>query len=122
MSIFISPKDYLLMSGNCEQFSFDLFDKKYTFWCKKDKINDAKIVVEKLKIVADNIKKNNEDATLDRVLIMSFIDSLAENSNSSNEEKISKPEVVDTEKNTAKTSPDIEQQVIYLLEEIEKNI
>ena len=110
------------MSGNCEQSSFDLFDKKYTFWCKKDKISEAKVVVEKLKIVAENIKKNNEDATLDRVLIMSFIDSLAENSNSSNEEKTSKPDVVKIEKNTAQTSPDIEQQVIYLLEEIEKNI
>ena len=110
------------MSGNCEQFSFELFDKKYTFWCKKDKINDAKVVVEKLKTVAENIKKNNEDATLDRVLIMSFIDSLAENSNSSNEEKISKPEVVEVQENNNQETKNIEQQIIYLLEEIEKNI
>lgn len=122
MSIFISPKDYLLMSGNCEQFSFDLFEKKYTFWCKKDKINDAKIVVEKLKIVAENIKKNNEDATLDRVLIMSFIDSFVENSNNSNKEKPIKPEIIEVQENNNQETKNIEQQVIYLLEEIEKNI
>lgn len=67
---FVSPSNYVISANDLENFSINLFFKKYNFWIKKEKIeifNHLKIQIETLSI---NLNLQNNSFNQEQCLII----------------------------------------------------
>ena len=77
MSIFISPQDYMLMANECQQFVFEICGHEYKMWCKKDKIEQAKEIIDRIKPMIEKVAEKNKVLSFDKILLISIVDLLA---------------------------------------------
>ena len=85
MSIFVSPQDYITMSGDCVKIEYTLCGHTYQFWCKKDKQEDIQIAFNKLEQIVEKNNKKNTGFPFDKILFMSMIDILTKDINNQEE-------------------------------------
>ena len=76
MSIFVSPQDFITMSNDCEKVSYTICGHTYQLWCKKDKVDTANYIFDKISTIIKKNKTKNTGFSFDKVLFMSMIDVL----------------------------------------------
>ena len=77
MSVFISQQNYLTMAQACEQLNITLCEHHYKMWCKKEKCEEVKIILDKIKPIIEQTNNKNKMLSFDRILLMTMIDLLA---------------------------------------------
>ena len=93
MSIFVSPQDYIINANDCEQFVCDICGHNYKMWCKKDKIEQVKYIVEKIKPIIEKVSSKNQVLTFDKILFMAMVDILAKDKDFKIESDIEKKNI-----------------------------
>ena len=76
MSIFVSPQDFITMSNDCEKVSYTICGHTYQLWCKKDKVDTANYIFDKISTIIEKNNSKNTGFSFDKVLFMSMIDVL----------------------------------------------
>ena len=77
MSIFVSPQDFITMSNDCEKVSYTICGHTYQLWCKKDKVETANYIFDKISTIIEKNNSKNTGFSFDKILFMSLIDILA---------------------------------------------
>jgi len=77
VSIFVSLEDYQNYANECEQLSYEICGHTYKLLCKKDKIEQAKNIIEKIIPIIEKIKQKNNMIPFDKILFMSMIEILS---------------------------------------------
>lgn len=119
MSIFISPKDYMMLANECQKVSFSLCGHDYSMWCRKDKIEQANSIVDKFAPIVEKVLVQNQGLSFDKIMFMAAIEFFAKMKLVKDEQQNSAPQTGDL------FSPDADNQekcdledVIGLLNEI----
>lgn len=77
MSIFISPKDYMMLANECQKVSFSLCGHDYSMWCRKDKIEQANGIVEKFAPIVEKVFAQNQGLSFDKIMFIAAIEFFA---------------------------------------------
>ena len=65
------------MANECEQFSFEICGRQYKMWCKKDKIEQANYIVDKIKPIIEKVANKNQVLSFEKILVISMIEILS---------------------------------------------
>lgn len=65
------------MSNDCEKVSYTICGHTYQLWCKKDKVDTANYIFDKISTIIEKNNSKNTGFSFDKVLFMSMIDILA---------------------------------------------
>ena len=77
MSVFVSPQDYILMANECQQLTCEICGHQYKMWCKKDKIEQANYIIDKIKPLIEKVASKNQVLSFEKILFISMIELLA---------------------------------------------
>jgi len=77
VSIFISPKDYMMLANECQKVSFSLCGHDYSMWCRKDKIEQANSIVDKFAPIVEKVLAQNQGLSFDKIMFMAAIEFFA---------------------------------------------
>ena len=69
------------MADECEQLPMNICNHTYKMWCKKDKIEDVKYILEKIQPIIEKVYAKNQMLSFDKILFMTMIEILAKDKN-----------------------------------------
>ena len=64
------------MSNDCEKVSYTICGHTYQLWCKKDKVDTANYIFDKISTIIEKNNSKNTGFSFDKILFMSLIDVL----------------------------------------------
>ena len=64
------------MSNDCEKVSYTICGHTYQLWCKKDKVETANYIFDKISTIIEKNNSKNTGFSFDKILFMSLIDVL----------------------------------------------
>lgn len=77
MSVFVSPQDYTTSIENCVKITYTFCNHNYSLWCKKDKVEQVKYIIDKITPICENLSLKNQGSQFDKILFMSIIEYLS---------------------------------------------
>ena len=77
MSIFISPQDYTISANECIKITHTICGYNYSFWCKKEKENQARELLDKISILTEKSQKKHQNIPADKLLVITMTEYLA---------------------------------------------
>ena len=118
VSIFISPKDYMMLANECQKVSFSLCGHDYSMWCRKDKIEQANSIVYKFAPIVEKVVLQNQGLSFDKIMFMAAVEFFAKMKLVKDEQNgAQRAENLFTNTTDSKEKCDLE-EVIELLNEI----
>ena len=120
MSIFVSPQDFITMSNDCEKVSYTICGHTYQLWCKKDKVETANYIFDKISAIIEKNNSKNTGFSFDKILFMSLIDILAKDKATND----NKTELQNEKKqaNTINNYTEITNEIVDILDIIKQQI
>lgn len=125
MSIFVSPQDYIMQANECEQLECEIYGHEYKMWCKKDKIEQARDIVEKVKPYIDKLANKSKMLSFDKVLFMALIDLLAKDKDFQLQPKQEQQSIetkTEFDAQLAKQKEDLINNFISILQQIQQSL
>ncbi len=77
MSVFVSPQDYTTSIESCVKITYTLCNHNYSLWCKKDKVEQVKYIIDNITPICENLSLKNQGSQFDKILFMSIIEYLS---------------------------------------------
>lgn len=132
MSIFISPQDYTISANECAKITYAMLGCNYSFWCKKEKENQAIDILNKISSFAEKYQKRHQNISIDKLLLIVMTEYIAkiedkksekylQSDNNDNEDVIAGNNVI-AMKEYNQTKQELEFNKILLKQERNKNI
>lgn len=120
MSIFVSPQDYMLRASECEQLKCVICGHEYKMWCKKDKIEQARDIIDRIEPLISKMASKSQVLAFDKILFMTLIDLLAKEKDFQVQPKVEPIEnKTDFDIKLAKQREDLTNQFIEILKQIQ---
>ena len=81
-----------MMPNECAQLSITICNHQYKMWCKKDKIEQAEMIIDRISPIVEKIITKHQGLTFDKALIMAMIDILSKDKDYKIDEQTQQPE------------------------------
>ena len=65
------------MANECQQLTCEICGHQYKMWCKKDKIEQANYIIDKIKPLIEKVASKNQVLSFEKILFISMIEVLA---------------------------------------------
>ena len=85
----------MLMANDCQQLVCEICGHEYKMWCKKDKIDQAQEIIEKIKPLIIKTTAKHQVLSFDKILFMSLVEILAKDKDYSSPKETIKNQIHD---------------------------
>ena len=117
MSIFISPQDYTISANECIKITHTICGCNYSFWCKKEKENQARELLDKISLLTEKSQKKHQNIPADKLLVITMTEYLAK----LEDEKLAKWQDDENQTTQNQDNTEIISQYNQIKQELEQN-